>query len=297
LTTRSLKGSILTSWEVGVVEAPGVTSVVPRVAIVIATHRRPALLAEALESVAAQTFRDVETVVAEDGGTEETARIVAASGAPGVRHVPLAFCGRHGAVRNEALRQVSSPLVAFLDDDDLWLPRRLEVHVAALEAVPSAGLVFGPVRRFGEREGTWPRHVPPRVDLALLLRGNCVPLSSVLARREALEGAGLFPESTEATPDYELWLRVARSRLLVGHPEPLVRYRVHAGGMSRRKALEVEELAALLTRLESEWDLPPRLLSPARRGLLRSRARLAPGLGEAIRLRALSLAPGPVLRG
>lgn len=269
----------------------------PRVAVVIATHLRPALLAEALSSVAAQTFRDVETVVAEDGGTEETARVVAASGAPGVRYVPLAFRGRHGAVRNEALRRVSSPLVAFLDDDDLWHPRRLEAHVAALEAVPAAGLVFGPVRRFGDAEGTWPRHVPRRVDLARLLRGNCVPLSSVLARREALECAGLFPEETEATPDYELWLRVAQTRLLVGHPETLVRYRVHSGGMSRRKALEIEELTALLARLESEWDLPPRLLAPARRGLLRSRARLAPGLREAIRLRALSLAPGPFLRG
>jgi len=270
---------------------------VPRVAVVIATHRRPALLAEALSSVAAQTFRDVETVVAEDGGTEETARVVAASGAPGARHVPLAFCGRPGPVRNEALRRVSSPLVAFLDDDDLWLHRRLEAHVAALEAAPAAGLVFGPIRRFGDEEGTWPRHVPPRVDLARLLRGNCVPLSSVLARQEALERAGLFPDRAELAQDYELWLRVARSHVLVGHPEPLVRYRVHTGGISRKKALEVEAVAAILTRLESEWDLPPRLLAPARRGLLRSRARLAPGLREAIRLRALSLAPGPFLRG
>ncbi len=268
----------------------------PRVAVVIATHRRPALLAEALASVAAQTFCDFETVVAEDGGTEETARIVAASGAPGARHVPLGFCGRSGAVRNEALRRVSTPLVAFLDDDDLWLPRRLEVHVAALEAVPSAGLVFGPVRRFGDVEGTWPRQVPQRVDLARLLRGNCVPLSSVLARREALERAGLFPDTAELAQDYELWLRVARSQVLVGHPEPLVRYRVHAGGISRRKALEVEAVAAILERLESEWDLPPRLLAPARRGLLRSRARLASGFREAIRLRARSLAPAAFLR-
>lgn len=269
----------------------------PRVAVVIATHRRPALLAEALASVAAQTFRDFETVVAEDGGTEETARIVAASGAPGVRYVPFAFCGRPGPVRNEALRRVSSPFVAFLDDDDLWLPRRLEVHVAALEAVPEAGLVFGPVQRFGDAAGTWPGDVPPRVDLARLLRGNCVPLSSVLARREALERAGLFPDRAELAQDYELWLRVARSHVLVGHPDPLVRYRVHAGGISRRKALEVEALAAILERLESEWDLPPRLLAPARRGLLRARARLAGSVWETVRLRALSVAPRPILRG
>ena len=273
------------------------TGRVPRVSIVLATHRRPALLAEALESVAAQTFRDVETLVAEDGGTEETARVVENSHAPGARHLPLPFCGRPGAVRNAALREAASPLVAFLDDDDLWLPRRLEEHVALLEASPWAALVFGPVLRFGEASGPWPRRVPARVDLARLLRGSCVPLSSVLARREALEEAGLFPEELEVAPDYGLWLRVARRWPLAGHPEPLVRYRVHGGGLSRRKELEVEELEALYDRLETEWDLPARLLSPARRGLLRARSRLATAFGEKLRLRALSLRPGTIRRG
>jgi glycosyltransferase involved in cell wall biosynthesis len=270
---------------------------VPRVTVVLSTHRRPALLAEALASVAAQTFRDVETLVVEDGGTEETARVVAASSAPGLRHLPIPFCGKNGAVRNAALRSAAAPLVAFLDDDDLWLPRRLEVHVAALEAAPAAGLVFGPVVRFGDARGTWPRRVPLHVDLARLLRGSCIPLSAVLARREALEEAGLFPAESVATPDYELWLRVARARPLLGHPEPLVRYRVHAGGLSRRKDREIELLTALYDRLETEWDLPARLLSPARRGLLRSRARLAPTLSESIRLRARSLKPGTLRRG
>lgn len=242
-------------------------------------------------------FRDFETLVAEDGGTEETARIVAASGAPGARHLPLPFCGRHGAVRNAALRQASSPYVAFLDDDDLWLPRRLEEHVAALDALSSDGLVFGPVLRFGDASGPWPRRVPSRVDLARLLRGNCIPLSSVLARREAIEQAGLFPEEAEIAPDYELWLRLARTWPIAGLPEPLVRYRVHAGGLSRRREREIAEVAALYDRLEAEWGLPARLLSSARRGLLRARSRLAPTFAEALGLRVRSLRPGTLRRG
>lgn len=265
----------------------------PRVSVVVSTHRRPALLAEALATVAAQTFRDVETLVAEDGGTEETARAVAESGAPRARHLPLPFSGRHGRVRNAALRAASAPLVAFLDDDDLWLPRRLEAHVAALDAEPAAALAFGPVLRFGEASGVWPRRVPPRVDLPRLLRGNCVPLSAVLARREALEEAGLFPEAAEVAPDYELWLRIARRHALVGVADTLVRYRVHGGGLSRRKALELAELAALYDRIEAEWGLPPRLLAPARRGLLRARARLAPTRREALALRLRALLPSP----
>lgn len=67
--------------------------------------------------------------------------------------------------------------------------------------------------------------------------------------------------------------------------------------MSRRKALEVEELCALYDRLEAEWSLPPRLLSPARRGLLRSRARLAASFREAFSLRARALLPLPLRHG
>ena len=255
--------------------------------MIVPTCNRERLLRETLESVERQTFPDFECLVADDGSTDGTRDVVEGFTRRDARfrHLPLAHCGKHGRVRNLALGEARAPLVAFLDDDDLWLPETLGTQVAALETEQATALVFGQMERFGAAHGVWPRRVPAALDLPRLLRGNVIALSTVLARLEALLGAGLFPEDVEATPDYELWLRVARLGPIRGLPRVLCRYRVHAGNMSRRKALELDELESLYARLQAEWSLPDSLLSAARRGIERGRARLAATPLEALRHR------------
>lgn len=268
----------------------------PRVSVVVPTHDRRELLLEALGSVAEQTVLDLECLVCDDGSADGTAEAVAAFARRDGRFRLLALprIGRHGAVRNHGVRAARADVVAFLDDDDLLLPGTLETQLAALEAAPEAPFVFGRVERFGGATGTWPRRRPGPLGLEELLRGNVVPLSTVAARREALLSAGLFPEATEATPDYELWLRMVRAAKAKGLDAVLARYRVHAGSMSARRGLEADELEALYARLEAEWSLPARLLAPGRRGVLRTRARLARRPGERLRLWLRALGPSPL---
>jgi glycosyltransferase involved in cell wall biosynthesis len=257
----------------------------PRVTVVIATHDRAPLLPEAIRSVQAQSIADWDCVVADDGSTDDTERTLQGlkQQEPRLRSVRLAHSGRHGRVRNAAVAASVAPFVAFLDDDDRWLPVTLESQLAAFADAPDAALVCGRVRRFGDRSGLWPaRPQPARLDLARLLRGNVIPLSTVMVRRAAFVQAGGFPPETEATPDYELWLRLARVAPIRCLPDVLCDYRVHAGSMSRRKALEIEELEDLYARLEREWELPTRMLVAARRGLSRARARGATSLGTAL---------------
>lgn len=266
----------------------------PRVAVVVATWNRRALLAQALASATSQSFADLEVVVADDGSTDGTADEVASVAArdPRVSHLPLPRSGFDGKVRNAAIRATSAPLVAFLDDDDLWLPGKLERQVALLDGAKGAALTFGRVERFGDSSGVWPRRpVPRNPSLERLLRGNFVPLSTVLARREALVEAGLFREDVVPTADYELWLDVARRRPILADDAVLARYRVHGGSLIRRSGAEAEALARLHDRLEREWGLPRRLLAPARRGVWRLRARTAPSLGERLAWRLRSLLP------
>lgn len=266
----------------------------PRVALVVPTYEREALLKEALASLLSQPFGDWECVVVDDGGTDGTEALLSglSRGDSRLRYLRLPHTGSHGRARNVGIRATTAPLVAFLDDDDLLPAGALWERVALIDRFPDAPAAFGRVELFGERTGAWPRDLAGgRVDLRRLLRGNLVPLSAVVARREAIEAAGLFPEEPVATPDYELWLRLARQAPLASTPAVLARYRVHPGNMSRRKGLEVEELTRLYDRLEGEWGLDPSLLAPARRGLLRQRARLAPSARERLLLGLRSLLP------
>ena len=267
----------------------------PRISVVVPTHNRETFLSEALESLAGQTLRDWECLVCDDGSTDGTRQMVISLARRDGRFRLLALphLGKHGAVRNRGIRSANSAVVAFLDDDDLLLPGTLDAQLRALQAVPDAPFVFGRLERFGGGAGTWPRRsLGGRLGLAELLRGNVVPLSTVAARHDALLAAGLFPEATEATPDYELWLRMVRSAPAAVLDAVLVRYRVHGGNISARRSLEAEELVSLYDRLEAEWGLPPALLAPGRRGVLRTRARLADRPGEKLRLWIRALSPG-----
>lgn len=255
----------------------------PRVSVLVPTYGRPGLLLETLGSVRAQTFADFECVVADDGSSPPAAEGVAplASTDPRFRVLTLPHSGSHGRVRNAALAASSGPLVAFLDDDDVWLPDALAGAVAALDAEPDVALVFGQVERFGEGSGLFPRRVPTRPTLARLLEGNPIPCSTVVARREALESAGPFREDLAIT-DYAMWLAVRRRAPIRGLDRVQARYRVHAGAMSARRDLEAAELTRLYDELEREWQLPRRVLAPGRRGVHRLRARLAPDLASAL---------------
>lgn len=255
----------------------------PRVSVLVPTYGRPGLLLEALDSVRGQTFTDFECLVADDGSSPPAAQAVAPLAArdPRVRALTLPHSGSHGRVRNAALAASSSPIVAFLDDDDLWLPDALAAAVAALDAEPDVALAFGQVERFGEGSGRYPRRVPTHPTLARLLAGNPIPCCTVVVRREALESAGPFREDLAIT-DYAMWLAVRRRAPIRGLDRVQARYRVHADAMSARRDLEAAELTRLYDELEREWQLPRRHLAPGRRGVHRLRARLAPDFASAL---------------
>jgi glycosyltransferase involved in cell wall biosynthesis len=266
----------------------------PRVSVVMATFERPALLVDAVRSVVGQSFVDWELLVVDDGSTDGTSAVLAdlAAREPRLRCLQLPHSARHGRVRNEGIRAARAPLVAFLDDDDLWQPHALGRLVGLMEE-PDTVLAFGRMERFGAGQGVWPRHAPAVVDLRRLLRGNPIPLSAAIARRDALVAAGLFPEDVEATPDYELWLRLARLGRVRGCADVVVRYRVHPGNISRRLELESVELDRLYARLQAEWSLPRSWLAPGRRAIARSRARRAATWAGAARAWARALDPWP----
>ncbi len=188
--------------------------------VVVPTYKRPAILCEALASVRDQTYPHFTCWITEDGETEATRQAVAPFLADKrFRYLPGPHHGAPAGPRNRGIRAGSGEFVAFLDDDDRWLPEKLERQVAFMARHPDCALVGTNAYRWDPRHPfdfqSTPayftgrkandRHIPYR----LLVRENPFIVSSVLIRRSMLDRSGLFNESLHMAEDYELWLRLA----------------------------------------------------------------------------------------
>ena len=199
----------------------------PLVSVVIPAWNCSRWIDEALESVYSQTYRNLEIVVVDDGSTDDTAQILGRHG-DRIRYFHQPNAGT-GAARNAGVAQARGELIAFLDNDDVWMPEKLERQVRALQGWPQCGLVFADGRRFNEAgvrpESLLPSRLEPWMDecrtedpevfvgsLAREFYFGC-PISSasaVLARRSVIVAVGGFDEGLTITDDYDLWLRIAR---------------------------------------------------------------------------------------
>jgi len=166
----------------------------PTVSVVIPAYNAERYIGETLESVLAQTYRDFEVVVVDDGSTDGTREIVRGYGEP-VRLVEQPNSGP-AAARNRGVREARGEFIAFIDADDLWLPEKLALQVPLFDD-EEVGLVSCRVQLVdgsGRPHPTYEREKVSGWAFEKLLEGNFIGTSTVVARREALEGAGLFPE-------------------------------------------------------------------------------------------------------
>lgn len=250
----------------------------PRVSIVVPTRNRAEELVGALDSVRAQSADAWECIVVDDGSGDATGDVVARAVAGdarfrGLRREPG---GSIAAARNLGLGAAIGEFVAFLDDDDRWLPEKLARQVEILDAQPDAAFVCGRVERFGDSGGIWPeRPVPVRPTLRALLASNFVPVSTVLARRTAVEQSGGFDESLRVAEDYDLWIRVAIRSPFLAESDVVARYRFDRPRFELQRALQIDALESIVTRLSASGAVPAFWLRPARRRIHRFRARHA----------------------
>lgn len=243
----------------------------PRVSAIIPAFNGKAFVADAIESVLAQTCPVDEVVVVDDGSTDGTATIVERYAQAGVRCIRQDNRGLSEA-RNRGIIETNGELVAFLDCDDTWLPDKTAVQLEYLRAHPDIGMVSGHAwwwdpltnRKWVERVG-----VPGRASLAheLMIR-NCVGnASGVMLRRRLLEEIGLFDPAQIWAEDWELWMRVL-SRSPIGFiDQPLIVYRTVGTSLTHQRRWDRVDGYFLLSRSAIRNFQPaidrPRLLARA----------------------------------
>ena len=244
------------------------------VAVVIPAYNSARFLAETIASVREQTRPAAELLVVDDGSSDGSAELVEKLGVRCIRREN----GGPGAARNTGVRATESPLIAFLDADDLFLPQKLERQVSHMQAndcvaCGSDALLLCAGRDApGEERKNGPGGVPSRLGFAELLRGNPLICSNMVVRRSAFEAVGGFDEDRDliATEDYDLWLRLLAKGGIDYIDEPLSVYRRGPWSLSDNVlfAKGIDKIMAKVLRSHGDSD-ELRRLSESRRGRVR----------------------------
>ncbi|MBZ8138295.1 hypothetical protein CLD22_00070 [Rubrivivax gelatinosus] len=231
------------------------------VSVVMPVYNGERYVAEALRSLAAQTWPRLQFIVVNDGSTDGSEAQILSCGLE-LEYVAQANAGIASAYET-GIARARGEYVAFLEHDDVWLPDKLAREMALFEARPQLGMVYS--RYYvADADG---RHGPERTS-QLELRGDCfgqllaqtlsgptiLPFSSATVRREVLERIGPLDRSLAISIDYDTWLKIAFSSEIGFVAEPGLLYRQHAGNTSRNGLRAVQDDIRIVERWARRAD-------------------------------------------
>lgn len=237
----------------------------PTVSIIIPAHNAEATLQETIDSVLAQTYPDYELIIVDDGSTDGTAALIDAVKDERVRYLYQANAER-SAARNNGISQSLGEYITFLDADDLFLPNKLAVQVAALDADKELGLVAGGnhyIDAHGNIIGSargWEWATP--LDLDIWLRHSPCWLPHIMVRRAWVDRIEGFDTAISHGEDYDWLLRLA----VAGCPmawvhEVVYAYRLHAGQTVVQAQKMIDGHFYALDKLFALEGLPPEIVA------------------------------------
>ena len=237
----------------------------PTVSVIIPTYNRWPMVGEAIESVLAQSYRSWELIVVDDGSTDDTSERLALYGSK-IKYISRQRSGV-AAARNHGIASATGQYVAFLDSDDLWMPRKLEVQTAFMEQHPNVQICQTEeiwIHR-GVRINPKAKHAKPSGDIFRSSLDLClVSPSAVMMSTPLFIESGGFDESFPVCEDYDLWLRISVHCSVPLIPVPLVVKRgghsdqlSHSTwGMDRYRVLSLRKLLATgLSGPKRDWAI------------------------------------------
>ena len=217
----------------------------PRVSVIVPVYNGAKTVAEALQSVFAQSYKDYEVIVVNDGSTDSSTEVVDGFGDK-IRLISLDQNGGQSAARNLGAAQARGEYLAFLDQDDVWYPHKLEWQVAVLNENPEVGLVYSDLDEI-DREGRYKTlevhkafgMTHPKTSLVWALINDLFILpSTVVCRKECFGQVGGFDTRLSGYEDDDLWVRlwpVCRFHYI---PKALTKWRIHLSSSSETSLME-----------------------------------------------------------
>jgi glycosyltransferase involved in cell wall biosynthesis len=252
----------------------------PLVTVVASCYNHARFVIECLEAIRSQTYDNVQLIIMDDHSTDDSVNII--NDWLRTTSVPARFIAHADnrgicRTRNEALTHALGKYCAFVSTDDVWVPDKLETHVAIMEAEPDdVAVLYTDAYRMDEAGASVsgmfletylePGRPPPSGDVyEVLLDGNFIPSLTTLVRRQCLVAVGPYDESL-SFEDWDMWLRIAQRYRFAYSSIPAARYRIVATSLDhmlrgpRRAAFDASKVRIQLKHLgySPEFD---RLLS------------------------------------
>lgn len=208
----------------------------PAITVLMTVYNGRKLLPEAIESILAQSHRDFELLIINDGSTDDSLALLHTYTDPRIRIIDQQpNRGIHHTL-NRGLREARGRYVAIMDQDDIATPRRLECLYARMEAQPDLVLCGSAIETFGDHPvPSWVRYFEPDALKVALLFENPICHPSVMLRLSTLADNALQYPDMPYAEEYCLWVTLSRLRPIANHPEPLLRYRSHPQQVSRMR--------------------------------------------------------------
>ena len=223
------------------------------VSVIVPVYNREHLIADTLDSILTQTYREFEVIAINDGSKDESLLILNryADQYPGVFRIIDQENTGQVVARNNGIKHAKGEYIAFLDSDDRWLPEKLAEQVPLFDQL-DVGLVYSGITKIDENGQPFKEELcDPALTSDLyvnLLVRNQMTGGTVVVKRAALCKVGLFDETFLAAENWDLWLRVCRDFKPALVNKPLVQYRVHTQNMSKDRNLMILAKKAIVDK-------------------------------------------------
>ena len=219
-----------------------------KVSIIIPTYNRAYYLKESLESVLGQTYPNIEVIVVNDGSTDETEEILQEYEQQ-ITYVSKENGGKSSAI-NLGLEKATGKYVWIFDDDDIALPKKLELQIRKFQQDRSIGLIHTSAIYFKNTDseknftGMWKaENIDANSTLKAQLKGNHFFTPSVVVKMECFNKVGLWDELLIRAQDYDMWTRIGRFYKTASMVLPTLHYRLHSGTRgTNNEIIQINEL-------------------------------------------------------
>ena len=211
----------------------------PAVSVIMPTYNRADYLKKAVQSILDQTFNNFELVIINNYSTDDTLEVINAFNDSRIKVINFKNGGVIAKSRNQGIMQSVGKYIAFLDDDDLWCPDKLELQIKYMDEHPEFDLVYSNaliIDEHGNKNGLLKDSKDAKTGHVFLdlLYENFIPVLTVLMKREIIETNGVFNEdpSMRAAEDFEYWLRTSLKFNFGYIDKALTLYRIHSESVS-----------------------------------------------------------------